>query len=70
MSSTIVHEHAKDRHRLVRAGFIAKGTTLTAWCRSVGVKHPNAINALQEKWKGPKARALVARMMEAAAVQA
>lgn len=55
-------------YRLVRAGFIAGGTSFNAWCKAAGVKRQNAAAALLGKAGGPKARALVARMLQEAGV--
>lgn len=58
----------RERQRRVRAGFVVQGTSLTAWCKERGVKHQNARKALDEEWTGPKAKTLVAEILEAAGV--
>ena len=52
----------------IRAGFVLKGTTLSAWCRTNG-KHPQAVrSALYGAWDGPGARALRKKVMKDAGV--
>lgn len=70
MSDVNIAEYANQRHRLVRAGFIAQGTSFQAWCAREGVTRQNADKALLNKWKGPTASKLVARILEAAKVSA
>lgn len=50
----------------VRANFVMKRTTFTAWCRARGVKHQNARKALKGHWNGPKASALRKEILRAA----
>lgn len=50
----------------VRAGFITRQTTMTAWCRENGIAVQNVRMALLGGWRGPKARKLVARIKKAA----
>ena len=49
----------------VRSAFIASGKSLHAWCATNGVAMPNARAALLGEWSGPKAQALVKRIVEA-----
>lgn len=56
-------------HRRVRAGFIERGTSLKAWCRSEGVAYSNARDVLIGSWNGPKGKALRARIVDAAQVR-
>ena len=70
MSDVNIAEELRHRHRLVRAGFIAQGSSFQAWCVREGVTRQNAGKALMNQWKGPKASALVARILEAAKVAA
>ena len=56
-----------ELHRLVKAGFVAQGTTLEAHCRDVERYHPsNGYRALLGEWDGPKARRLRRRLAHAA----
>jgi hypothetical protein len=55
-------------YRLVRSGFITKGTSLAAWCRANGVHRQSAERALLFRSDGPKAQALRSRIAEAAGV--
>ena len=57
---------APDLHRNVRAGFIARGTSLHAWCRENQICRPSADKALKGVWTGPGARKLIARLVTAA----
>lgn len=68
MSNVNIDEDILLRHRLVRAGFIAQGTSFQAWCTREGVTRQNAHKALMHQWKGQKASELVARILEAAKV--
>lgn len=49
----------------IRSGFVAQGTTLTAWCRTNGFHRPNVYKALMVDWTGPKAEALIAAVTDA-----
>ncbi|MCU0912418.1 MAG: hypothetical protein MUE98_14090 [Rhodobacteraceae bacterium] len=57
---------AVHRNATVRAAFVARGSSLHAWCRENGVDPHNARKALVGIWTGPKADELV-RKIEAAA---
>ena len=61
----IVSDQAAPRQTLldVRAGFTAQGISLRAWCIDAGVKPQNAHKALIGDWNGPKAQALVKRIL-------
>lgn len=50
----------------VRAGFVARGTSLNAWCKSHQVLHQNARKCLLGEWDGPKAKALRRQIIAAA----
>jgi lambda repressor-like predicted transcriptional regulator len=69
MPNANIQDHLLFRHRLIRAGFVAQGTSLQAWCKQEGVKRQNAEKALKQTWKGPKAADLVTRILEAARVE-
>ncbi|MCW9058742.1 MAG: hypothetical protein OQL11_07720 [Gammaproteobacteria bacterium] len=45
-----------DLYLEVRAGFIRKGTTFTAWCRAQGWNPTNVKAALMGAWNGPEGR--------------
>lgn len=57
-----------DLYRLVRAGFIAQGTTLSGWCQERGVDTSNARSALAGAWNGPKGKALREQLIEASGI--
>lgn len=57
-------------YHTVRAGFVARGTTLTAWCRQHEVNPTNARATLIGVWDGPKGRALRAELIEASCINA
>lgn len=57
----------KARYLKVRLAFISRGTSLHAWCGANGIAMQNARAALIGLWQGPKAAALVAKIVEAAA---
>jgi len=62
---------ASDRKTLerradaIRSGFVAQGTTLSAWCRANGFHRPNVHKALMMEWVGPKAEAIVEAVLRA-----
>lgn len=49
---------SKELYDQVRGGFVARNTSLTAWCREHGHSPTNARSALVGAWNGPKAKAL------------
>lgn len=49
----------------LRAGFVAKGTSLHAWCKENDVDYANLRKALDGRWTGAKAQALVERVAAA-----
>lgn len=52
--------------QMVRAGFIARGTTLTAWCRREGLQLTYVRQCISGHRAGPKARAIATRVRAAA----
>jgi lambda repressor-like predicted transcriptional regulator len=64
MYSVNIADDTFRRHRRILAGFIAKGTSLSAWCRENGVKSQNAHRALRGQWTGRKAQELVAEIVK------
>lgn len=68
MRDAYITDHALERHRRIRAGFVVKGTSFTAWCEARGVKHQNALKAVMGEWTGPKAEQLVAELLQASGV--
>lgn len=58
-----------DLYQKVRAGFVGKGTTLTAWAKSKGVTPQNLRSALTGGWNGPKAQSLAKQAVEASDAQ-
>lgn len=56
-----------DLLKAVRAGFVAQGTSLHAYCVAEGLKRQNVSAALSGKWRGPKAEALIQRAVAASA---
>jgi hypothetical protein len=65
-----VSDNKGDCQRLntIRSGFVAKGTSLHAWCRQNRVDTTNARRAIMGTWSGPKAKVHVATISEAAGV--
>jgi len=61
-------ENARTLNALVKAGFIAQQTTISAWCRDNGLKPENARKSLLGSWHGPKALVWKRRLMVAARV--
>lgn len=51
-----------ELYQKVRGGFIARGTSLAAWCREHGHNPTNARSALVGAWNGPKGRELRQRL--------
>lgn len=52
-----------DLLQAVRAALVLRGSSLSAYAREIGVKRQNLRAALVGEWTGPKARALVRRVM-------
>lgn len=53
-----------DLYNMVRAGFVARGTTLHGWCRSQGISMGNARDCLLGAWNGPKGREMRTRLIK------
>lgn len=68
MCNANIPDDLLERQRRVRAGFVIRGTSLTAWCRSNGVKQQNAHKALRGEWQGPKATEVVEAILKASGV--
>jgi hypothetical protein len=60
MTGANLPENITQRHRLIRAGVTAPGTSFQAWCVQEGVARQNADKALRQQWKGSVAAELVA----------
>lgn len=58
-----------DLLRVVQSGLVAQGRTLTGVSRQLGVKPSNARSALLGGWRGPKAAALVDRLLAEASIR-
>lgn len=58
-------EPSDDLYRMVRAGFVAKGTTLNAWCIANGVNRQTAYKALRGERHGENSRCLRKRLTAA-----
>jgi hypothetical protein len=55
----------EDLHS-IRAGFVARGTSLTAWCRKEGLHLGYVRECIAGERKGTKARAILSRVRAAA----
>lgn len=66
MTVTVASPGSNSLLLKVRGDFIAKGTTLTAWCRSNGVDHAHAHRVLRGLTDGGGARALRDKIVRAA----
>ena len=53
-----------ERHRLVRAAFVLRGSSFQAWCTANDVKPQNAHKAMTGQWTGPKVAAPVDRILK------
>ncbi len=53
----------------VRAAFILRGTSYTAWCRAQGIEPSQVRQAIYGTWAGPKGRAVRANVLRAAGVR-
>lgn len=58
-----------ELYRKVKAGFVLRNTTFSAWCEENGVNRSNATVALRGGWTGPKAQELVEKICKAAGVE-
>lgn len=54
-----------DLYRMVRAGFVAKGTTLNAWCIANQVNRQTAEKSLKGERRGQRSRDLRERQVVA-----
>ena len=68
MSNSYESHLGIDLYFKVRAGFIAQGKSLTAWCRANGLKTSNARASLTGSWNGPKSKRLRIKMIEASGI--
>lgn len=59
---------SRELYTQVRAGFVLQNDTLTAWCKRNGMHISNARTCLTGSWDGPSARALRARICDAARI--
>lgn len=57
-----------DLYNRVKAEFVARGTTLSAYCRSRGIHAGNARLALMGAWNGPKGRQVREELIEASGI--
>lgn len=58
-----------QRNTLIRSAFVAKGTSLHAFCLAARINPNNARKAIIGKWTDPKADQLVSEIMRAAGVE-
>ncbi len=67
----IVTDPTPEDHSLaiVRAGFVARGSSLHRWCRENGADTSNARRAIKGTWVGNKASELKERLLKAAGVE-
>lgn len=49
----------------VRAAFVSKGSSLSAWCGDAGIDRAAARLALLGAWNGPKGQAIRGRIVSA-----
>ena len=71
MSKSIVNSNSltgEQLYQYVKAGFMLRGTSLTAWCQANKVNPTNARAALIGSWRGPKAKSLCDRLRRASRV--
>lgn len=59
-----------DLYVQVRSLFVGQNTSLGAWCRKEGIARQHARLVLTGAWTGPKARALLARILRGAGLKA
>ena len=64
-----MYNPSSDLLKDVRAAFVARGTSLSAFCRDKGLHRPNVSSALSGKWKGDKAMAVAAFVAAAAGIE-
>lgn len=53
-----------DLYNRVRAGFVARGSTLSKWCRENEINPTNARSCLAGVWNGPKGKQLRQRLID------
>ncbi len=60
----VYHNHSDiQTMREIRAAFISRGTSFHAWCASNKIDSHNARKVIIGKWTGPKANALVNKIL-------
>lgn len=52
-----------DTIKAIRANLILRGSSLLAWAKENDVKRQNLCKALAGEWKGPRAQAVVAKLL-------
>ncbi len=69
MPPTTSSELGTKTMQQVRAAFILRGTTYTAWCRTQGIDPSLVRQAIFGTWAGAKGRAMRAKVLRAAGVR-
>jgi hypothetical protein len=52
-------------YQVVRAGFVARGTSFSRWCVQNGILRQYAVRVLRGETRGPAATSLKLRILEA-----
>lgn len=59
------HRTLEQQYQEVRAYFVVRGTSLSAWCKANQVAQQNVRKAFSGAWCGPAATKLVQRVLMA-----
>lgn len=62
------HQPSVNLYNIVRAGFVAQGTTMGKWCRANDVNPTNARACLVGVWDGPKGKNLRDKIIDASRI--
>ncbi|MFV8387576.1 hypothetical protein ACNO5E_26110 [Vibrio parahaemolyticus] len=54
---------SRELYRVVMAGFVMQGSSLSQWCKKNNVARSNVVSALTGSWNGPKAQLLRAQII-------
>lgn len=63
MQTQVDHTVGPGTLKAVRASLVLRGSSLSQWARKNGVKRQNVTKALLGEWQGPKAKALVRKII-------
>lgn len=69
MHTDATGQSGRSLYLAVRAGFIARGTSLARWCAENQISRQNMRTCLLGAWDGPKAKRLRDQAIKAAGIR-